>query len=67
MVARTGAPNRTDNFKRKSFQVYSPEVNIGEVYFLKKIPSEMEVALLNKEHLGTSRNIWEHLGTSGNI
>ena len=49
MVARTGAPNRTDNFKRKSFQVYSPEVNIGEVYFLKKIPSEMEVALLNKD------------------
>ena len=25
----------------------------------KKIPSEMEVALLLKEHLGTSRNIWE--------
>ena len=29
-----------------------------------KIPSEMEVALLHKEHLGSSRNIWEHQGTS---
>ena len=26
----------------------------------------MEAALLHKEHLGTSRNIWEHLGTSWN-
>ena len=35
-----------------------------------KIPSEMEVALLHKEHLetlGSSRNIKEHLDTSGNI
>ena len=31
-----------------------------------KIPSEMEVALLHKEHLGTSRKIWEHIGTSRN-
>ena len=28
---------------------------------IKKISSEMEVAMLHKEHLGTSRNIWEHL------
>ena len=32
-----------------------------------KIPSEMEVALLHKEHLGTSGNIQEHLGTYINI
>ena len=25
---------------------------------VEKIPSEMEVALLHKEHLGTSKNIW---------
>ena len=33
----------------------------------KKIPSEMEVALLHKEHLGSYRNIYEHLGISKNI
>ena len=27
----------------------------------------MEVALLHKEHLGTSWNFWEHLGSSRNI
>ena len=32
----------------------------------KKIPSEMEVALLNKEHLGNSRIIQEDLGRSKN-
>ena len=35
--------------------------------YSEKKTSEMEVALLHKEHLGTSRNIQEHLGTSGNI
>ena len=36
----------------------------------KQIPSEIEVALLHKEHqetLGSSWNIWTHLGTSRNI